>query len=82
MKRAFDFRLNLPERYRDELPTLFIAQTQVESGQAPPTADGPVAGEMLAIEVDRADGIKCERCWRYVPSVANQPNREGPICGR
>ncbi|MBF84689.1 MAG: isoleucine--tRNA ligase [Acidobacteria bacterium] len=74
--------LNLLERYRDELPTLFIAQTQVESGQAPPTADGPVAGEMLAIEVDRADGIKCERCWRYVPSVANQPNREGPICGR
>ena len=32
----------------------------------------------MEIEVQRADGIKCERCWRYTPW--NVPGVE--LCGR
>jgi isoleucyl-tRNA synthetase len=35
----------------------------------------------LAIEVGKADGVKCERCWRIVPSVSSQAEREG-LCQR
>ena len=30
----------------------------------------PAAGE-LAIQVDRADGVKCERCWKYTLDVGS-----------
>jgi isoleucyl-tRNA synthetase len=59
-------------QYRDDLPTLF-GVSQVELDQTL-TADGE---EGVRVRVDRADGVKCERCWRFVPSV----NADG-ICGR
>ncbi|HIN69840.1 MAG TPA: isoleucine--tRNA ligase, partial [Acidobacteria bacterium] len=79
--RASGDTLALLERYRDELPTLLIAQAQVESGQMPSTDDGSVTGETIAIEVGRAAGLKCERCWRYVPSLSDQPAHQG-LCDR
>jgi isoleucyl-tRNA synthetase len=31
--------------------------------------------------VEKADGTKCDRCWRYVPEVSAKPGREG-LCPR
>ena len=69
-------------QYRDQLDTLFIAQVRLEAGTPSSPADaGPVAGEELDLEVRRADGVKCERCWRYVPTLSGRPERLG-VCGR
>jgi isoleucyl-tRNA synthetase len=58
----------LLERYARELPALFIV-SQVELDRA--------EGRPLAVRVDRAQGAKCERCWKYttdVGSVARFPS--------
>jgi isoleucyl-tRNA synthetase len=55
--------------YREFLPTLF-GVSQVE------LAPGP-----FAVSVEPAAGVKCERCWRYVPEVSRQADREG-LCPR
>jgi isoleucyl-tRNA synthetase len=31
--------------------------------------------------VEKAEGIKCERCWRYVPAVSDSPEFKG-LCER
>ncbi|RPH59884.1 MAG: hypothetical protein EHM89_09905 [Acidobacteria bacterium] len=63
--------LSLLEAYRDDLPMLFIvSQVTLERG------DGP-----LTVTVTAADGVKCERCWRIVPTVSSDPGRGG-ICER
>ncbi len=31
------------------------------------------AADGLGISIDRASGVKCERCWRYVPKVSTDP---------
>lgn len=50
--------------YLPELPALFIvSQVTVEQK----------AGE-LEIQVDRALGRKCERCWKYSPAVGSDPD--------
>jgi len=33
------------------------------------------------IAIERAAGVKCERCWRYVPSVSHEPEWAG-LCER
>jgi isoleucyl-tRNA synthetase len=71
--------------YRGDLPTLFIT-SQVEIAAAV-AADG--AGTEYAesedsgalIVVGRADGVKCERCWRFVAAVSQDPAHRG-ICDR
>jgi isoleucyl-tRNA synthetase len=40
--------------------------------------DGP---DDVRVVVERATGVKCERCWRYVPSLTTEPDRAG-ICDR
>ena len=35
----------------------------------------------LHVAIERAEGTKCERCWRYVSSVSDAPERRG-VCGR
>jgi len=63
----------LLERYREDLPMLFIvSQVELATG---------VTGDGLSIIVSRAEGVKCERCWRYVPAVSADPERPG-ICDR
>jgi isoleucyl-tRNA synthetase len=59
----------LKERASD-LPMLFIV-SEVELH--PGDSDGP-----LQIAIERAQGVKCERCWRYVPSVS----KDTGICER
>ncbi len=50
----------LLEEYRAELPGLFIT-SQVELRQ----------GEALAAAIERAGGVKCERCWKYTSDVGS-----------
>ncbi|MBZ5557942.1 MAG: isoleucine--tRNA ligase [Acidobacteriia bacterium] len=60
------------------LPMLFIvSEVELRPGPGGPGSD---AGE-LQIAIERAPGVKCERCWRYVPSVSSDPEWAG-ICGR
>jgi isoleucyl-tRNA synthetase len=64
----------LLEQYREELPMLFIvSQVDLETTGA--------AGSDLEISVTRAQGDKCARCWRVVPSVSDAPATEG-LCTR
>jgi hypothetical protein len=38
-------------------------------------------GTTVQVEIERAPGVKCERCWRFVPSVRTEPQWSG-ICDR
>jgi len=38
-------------------------------------------GSTTDIVIERADGVKCERCWRVVTSVSTDPAWAG-ICER
>jgi isoleucyl-tRNA synthetase len=51
----------LLEQYAPELPGLFIV-SQVELDRSPETGD-------LSVQVERATGQKCERCWKYTTDV-------------
>jgi isoleucyl-tRNA synthetase len=66
------------ERHAAELPMLFIV-SEVELLAAPPETDA--GGEDVRITIGRASGVKCERCWRYVPAVSNDPSWVG-LCER
>jgi isoleucyl-tRNA synthetase len=60
-------------RYEADLPTLFIVSEVIllkGAGDAPPQ-----------FTAERATGVKCDRCWRYVASVSADPGREG-LCDR
>jgi isoleucyl-tRNA synthetase len=35
-------------------------------------------GDSLQVSIEKAPGVKCERCWRYVPTVSNDTG----ICDR
>ena len=59
--------------YAAELPTLFIV-SDVELREAAP-------GQPRTVTIERAGGIKCERCWRYVADVSNDPDSAG-LCDR
>jgi isoleucyl-tRNA synthetase len=64
----------LLERYRDDLPMLFIvSDVALESG--------PGGDDTLEVGVERAEGQKCARCWRVVPQVSSSPGTEG-LCDR
>jgi isoleucyl-tRNA synthetase len=68
---------DLLARYLSDLPMLFIV-SEVELHAR--DSSGGEAGS-VAIGVDRADGVKCLRCWRYVPRIATSPEHEG-LCDR
>jgi isoleucyl-tRNA synthetase len=55
-----------------ELPMLFIV-SEVELR--------PDSSDTLRITIEKASGVKCERCWRYVPRVSGEPGHAG-ICER
>jgi len=65
----------LLDQHRRDLPMLFIV-SEVELALDPSgTAD------QLTVAVEKAPGVKCERCWRYVAEVRREPEWAG-ICGR
>jgi len=58
------------EKYRRDLPMLFIvSEVDVRPGSE------------TTIAIERADGVKCDRCWRVVKSVSTDPSWAG-ICER
>jgi isoleucyl-tRNA synthetase len=60
--------LALLKQYQSQLPMLFIvSEVDVEPGE-------------FGVRVDRASGVKCERCWRYVPKVSGADGQG--ICER
>ena len=63
----------LLQRYTADLPMLFIV-SEVEVRPAP--GDAP-----LTVTIERAGGVKCERCWRYVDKVSSDPAWAG-LCER
>jgi isoleucyl-tRNA synthetase len=65
--------LPLLERHARDLPMLFIvSEVELRAGGSD--------GEPL-VTIERASGVKCERCWRYVPSVSSDPAWAG-LCER
>ena len=48
-----------------------VSQVELETG----------AGTAFDISVAKADGEKCGRCWRIVPSVSAEPATAG-LCDR
>jgi isoleucyl-tRNA synthetase len=62
----------LLRRHEAELPMLFIV-SQVTLNTTGP--DG------VSVSVSRAEGHKCDRCWRIVPEVSSAPGTEG-LCDR
>jgi isoleucyl-tRNA synthetase len=75
--RASGETAELLQRYREELPMLFIvSQVEVE-----PLTDALDGARELDIVVSKAEGEKCARCWRIVPSVSSEPDTAG-LCER
>jgi len=67
------------EAYAADLPMLFIVSA-VELRPAP--SDVEAHSEAAPrVTIERAPGVKCERCWRYVARVSNEPEWAG-ICER
>ncbi|MBM3778274.1 MAG: isoleucine--tRNA ligase [Acidimicrobiia bacterium] len=65
----------LLEQYRRDLPSLLIV-----SG-VDLDVSGRDGSDAVQVEVERASGVKCERCWRVVPAVSSEPLHAG-ICER
>jgi len=71
--------LALLERYVRELPMLFIV-SDVELRAAPTDVEANSEARPR-VTIERAGGVKCERCWRYVPAVSSDPQWAG-LCSR
>jgi isoleucyl-tRNA synthetase len=65
----------LLDRHRERLPMLLnVSDVSLTVGAA--------TGEShVEVEVEKAPGVKCARCWRFVPSVRSEPEWAG-ICDR
>jgi isoleucyl-tRNA synthetase len=64
----------LLERYRRDLPMLFIvSQVSLE------IADRP--DDIVGVDVTRAEGHRCARCWRTVEAVSSAADTSG-LCDR
>jgi isoleucyl-tRNA synthetase len=62
--------LALLRKYESSLPMLFIvSNVRVQEGAE------------LSIATVKAPGVKCDRCWRLVPSVASDADHQG-LCDR
>lgn len=71
--------LSFLEAHAAQLPMLFIV-SDVELSPAPTDVD--IQGEAGPhIHIERAAGVKCERCWRYVQDVSTDPQWAG-LCDR
>jgi len=67
------------EAYTRDLPMLFIV-SDVQLTVAPPDVEVHEEADPR-ITIERAGGMKCERCWRYVPVISQEPASAG-LCDR
>jgi len=66
---------SLLEANQQHLPMLFnVSDVALHVG----SADG---ADEVGVVVEKAPGVKCARCWRFVPSVRTEPEWSG-ICDR
>src|SRR5688572_16313450 len=65
----------LLDAQRRQLPMLFIVSDVVLRLGA---HEGP---DQIGVEVEKAHGVKCDRCWRFVSTVRSEPEWAG-ICDR
>jgi isoleucyl-tRNA synthetase len=65
----------LLEAHRGDLPTLFIVS------DVSLTVTSREGADEIRVEVEKAPGIKCERCWRVVSGVRSEPAWAG-VCDR
>ncbi|MET0168729.1 MAG: isoleucine--tRNA ligase [Vicinamibacterales bacterium] len=65
----------LLDQHRAYLPMLFIVSEVALTVGARDGAD------RLSVSIEKASGVKCERCWRYVPSTRTEPDWAG-LCDR
>ena len=61
-----------------QLPSVFIVS---ECRVLAPTGEAAANEGLLLVDVDKAPGEKCVRCWNYRPSVGSVPNHP-EICER
>jgi isoleucyl-tRNA synthetase len=67
--------VSLLDSHRQRLPMLFnVSDVALHLG----AADG---ADEVRVVVEKAPGVKCARCWRYVPAVSSEPEWAG-ICDR
>jgi len=73
----------LLEKYERDLPTLFItSQAELSKLERPTGTEIHVGTQSdLAIEVKKAEGDKCRRCWVYFPDVGEDETHPG-LCKR
>ena len=65
----------LLDTHRAHLPMLFnVSDVALHVGDV----DG---ADQVQVEVEKAPGVKCARCWRHVPAVSSEPDWAG-ICDR
>jgi isoleucyl-tRNA synthetase len=76
---ATEAELAFLERYARQLPMLFIV-SEVELRPAPTDVEAHTEARPR-VAIERASGVKCERCWRYVPAVSSDPAWAG-LCDR
>ena len=68
----------LLEEYITELPALFIV-SQVKVAQAAVAQAAVAQASACEVKIERADGVKCERCWKYTTDTGSYP-RFPTIC--
>ena len=69
------------ERFEKHLPMLFIV-SEVELRRLPDRSDVATGVDPVReITIERATGVKCERCWRYVAAISCDPAWAG-LCSR
>jgi isoleucyl-tRNA synthetase len=65
----------LLDSHRADLAMLFIVSDLDLRVGSFDTAD------QVRVEIERAPGTKCERCWRIVPAISSDPEWAG-LCAR
>jgi isoleucyl-tRNA synthetase len=66
------------ERHADQLPWVFIVS---ECAVRPMSEEAAQAEDMLLVQVEKASGRKCVRCWNYKDSVGRNPHHP-QLCKR
>ncbi len=75
-----EFRTFL-EPYLGNLPALFIVSAVEAGGGGAASGPNPDGAPPWTIQVEAAEGEKCERCWMVLPSVG-QNAAHPTLCGR
>ena len=68
----------LADEFREMLN---VSQVALSPDEAPDGGSGEAQGSRVRIEVCRADGQKCERCWHWEPTVG-QDTDHPTLCSR